>query len=95
MKDLRLDRPVIIGACGQKSLKADNDVQAKADVAFLTNALQQGYAGALISEYSRDPDNVQGVFDKEGKHRPVLTQIQTFVANLSMMGSTNGVAASK
>ena len=95
VKDLRLDRPVIIGACGQKSLKADNDVQAKADVAFLTNALQQGYAGALISEYSRDPDNVQGVFDKEGKHRPVLTQIQTFVANLSMMGSTNGVAASK
>jgi hypothetical protein len=95
VKDLRLDRPVIIGECGQKSTKADNDVQAKADVAFLTNSLQQGYAGALISEYTKDADNIQSVFDKEGKHRPVFAQVQTFVANLQMMGAASGVAASK
>ena len=95
VKELRLDRPVIIGECGQKSSKADSDLQAKVDVAFLTNSLQQGYGGALISDYSKDSENALAVFDKDGKHRPVVGQVQTFVANLSMMGAASGVAASK
>ena len=81
-KDLRVDRPVLVGSCGQSSKKEDNDVQAKADVWFLESALKQGYAGALVSEYGKSTENALSLLDKDGKHRPILTQFQSFVASL-------------
>ncbi len=89
VKELRVDRPVILGACGPKSTKVDGDLQAKADVAFLTNAVQQGYAGAFVGDYSKDSANPMALLDKDGKHRPVCAQLQTFVANLPMMSSAS------
>jgi hypothetical protein len=90
-KELRVDRPVLVGSCGQNSKKLDNDLQAKADIAFLTNAQKQGYAGALLTEYGKDPDNVQSLLDKDGKHRPVYAQIQSFSAMLAMNATTTGL----
>jgi len=87
-KELKVDRPVLVGSCGQSSKSADADVQAKADVAFLESALKQGYAGALISDFGKSTDNALSLLDKDGKHRPVLTQFQTFVASMSQPVAT-------
>ena len=83
VKELRLDRPVILGSCGQKNSKVDNELQAKTDIAFLTNAFQNGYAGALLSEYGKGAEASLSLTDNEGKHRPVVAQIQSFVSNLA------------
>lgn len=93
VKDLKLDRPVLVGSCGQSSKKTDNDIQAKADLAFLTNAQKLGYAGALLSDYDKDSGNIQSVFDKDGKHRPVYAQIQSFAATLAMNATTTPVGS--
>jgi len=90
-KELKVDRPVVVGSCGQESKKADNDIQAKANFAFLTNAQKEGYAGALLTDYGKNPENVLSLLDKDGKHRPVFAQLQTFVASLAM-NATNVTA---
>jgi len=87
-KELHVDRPILIGACAQISKKADNDLQAKSDLAFLSNAQKQGYAGALLSEYGKDPESFVTLLDMDGKHRPVYAQIQSFVASLAMNATT-------
>lgn len=81
-KDLRLDRPIIVGNGGQSSKKPDADVQAKADISLLQNAQKQGYAGAILSEYGKNPDSALSLLEKDGKHRPVLSQFQSFVVSL-------------
>ncbi len=82
IKDLKVDRPVLIGACGQESKKSDPELQAKADLGFLDSAQKQGYAGAILSEVGNGIDNPLNLLDKDGKHKPVLVQFQTFVTTL-------------
>lgn len=83
-KQLKLDRPVLIGACGQESKKSDDNVQALAAYDFLTNAQKNGYAGVVLTDYAKDADNPLSLLTKDGKHRPVFAQLQKFASTLAM-----------
>ena len=91
-KEIKVDRPALIGSCGQDSKKSDNAVQSKAIMTLLGNAEKLGYAGAILSEYSKDADNPLGLLDKDGKHRPVFADLQSFSATLAMNATTAPIA---
>lgn len=88
-KDLKVNRPVLIGSCGQESKKTDDKVQATAIAGFLANASKLGYAGAMLSDYSRDARNPQSLLDKDGKHRPVFAELAKFAANQAMSATSS------
>ena len=86
-KDLKTDRTILVGACGPSVKNTDPDTQSKADEAFMDSAYRQGYAGLLLSEYDRNPKSALSLLDKDGKHKPALSQFQTFVASLQNSAS--------
>ena len=94
-RELKLDRPVLIGACGQSSKTSDAELQTKTDMAFLDSAMKQGYAGAILSDFSKNGDSPLNLLDKDGKHRPALAQFQSFVALINASLPNSGTSVVK
>lgn len=51
-QNLTLNKPCIIGECGQKSEKYDDEIYDKAVAKFLDNSWKNGYAGCMIWYYN-------------------------------------------
>jgi endo-1,4-beta-mannosidase len=75
-KDLKADKPIILGEFGQSSKKWDDDAQKNADSAFVRAALAKGYAGFLVWTYGhKGSEEVHSLIGKDGQHRPAFQAI--------------------
>ena len=72
---LMLDKPCIIGECGQKSENYDDEIYDKAVAKFLKNSWKNGYAGCLLWYYNykgydvNDSNNRYSLITSDGKWR--------------------------
>ncbi len=77
-KDLHVGLPVLIGECGQGKRERDDETQRRAVEAFLRNARNQGYAGAVIWSYgSGDPHRLLR-YDGGRNWRPAAEAVRDF-----------------
>ncbi len=73
--NLTLDKPCIIGECGQKSEKYDDEIYDKTVVNFLNNSWKNGYAGCFLWYYNykgydvNDSNNRYSLITSDGKWR--------------------------
>ena len=73
--NLTLDKPCIIGECGQKSVKYDDDIYDKVVAKFLDNSWKNEYVGCLIWCYNckdsdvNDSNNRFSLLTSDGKWR--------------------------
>jgi hypothetical protein len=80
VRELNVDKPVIIGECGQKTRKDDDALQQRVVPAILRNALEKGYAGCFIWEYGPAGRYWKIVRD-DGTHKPVVDDIQRIIGS--------------
>ncbi len=72
---LMLDKPCIIGECGQKSENYDDEVYDKVVAKFLDNSWKNGYAGCFLWYYNykgydvNDSNNRYSLITSDGKWR--------------------------
>lgn len=78
VRELNSDKPVIVGEFGQLAKKEDDELQRKAVVAFMQNAVKKGYAGFFVWAYYRKSQHWRLTNDK-GEHRPVVADIQKII----------------
>ncbi|MEM3085268.1 MAG: cellulase family glycosylhydrolase [Nitrososphaerales archaeon] len=82
--DLSLDKPCIIGECGQKSEKYDDEIYDRIVGKFLNNAWKRGYAGCLIWNYNykgydvNDSTNRNSLISTDGKWRRACYALMDF-----------------
>jgi hypothetical protein len=77
-KELKLDRPILIGSFGQASPERNDDVQTAAVKALVLGAPQRGYAGYLFSNYGfKDSKDIQSFIGVDGKPRPALEALKS------------------
>ncbi len=82
--NLGLDKPCIIGECGQKDEKYDDEMQSKAARAFLNNAWKNGYAGCLVWNYNYkgydagDTNNRYSLIKSDGEWRKACNALVKF-----------------
>lgn len=81
---LTLDKPCIIGECGQKSEKYDDEIYDKTVAKFLDNAWRNGYAGCLLWYYNckgydvNDSNNRYSLITSDGKWRRACYLLSEF-----------------
>ncbi|MFQ5940329.1 MAG: cellulase family glycosylhydrolase [Nitrososphaerales archaeon] len=81
---LALDKPCIIGECGQKSEKYDDEIYDKTVTRFLDNSWKNGYAGCLIWCYTyrgydkKDSNNRYSLITSDGKWRRACYYLPDF-----------------
>jgi hypothetical protein len=76
-RELRLDRPVIVGSFGQSAGELSDEAQASALKAFVLSAPKKGYAGYLFANYGgKDVKDINGLINAEGKARPALEALK-------------------
>ncbi len=76
-KDLKLDRPILIGSFGQAAEERSDAIQESAIKAFVLAAPQKGYAGYLLSNYGyKDSKDIQSLIGPDGKARPALEALK-------------------
>ncbi len=79
-----LDKPCIIGECGQKSEKNDDEIKDKAVKKFLDNSWKKGYAGCLIWYYNcrgydvKDNNNRYSLITSDGRWRRACYALEEF-----------------
>ncbi|HSI72423.1 MAG TPA: cellulase family glycosylhydrolase [Fimbriimonas sp.] len=73
-KEIKLDRPIIIGSFGQATKEANDEMFTAATKALVLNAPQRGYAGFLFANYNSKDAN--SLLNAEGKARPALEAIK-------------------
>ena len=72
---LGLDKPCVIGECGQKSEKNDDEIYDRAVAKFLDNSWKNGYAGCFVWYYNyrgydvKDINNRYSLITSEGGWR--------------------------
>jgi len=78
VRELNVDKPVIVGECGQAAKRDDDEVQRKAVTGFLRNASAKGYAGCFVWAYGPKEKYFNLVRDS-GEHRPVVGEIKQII----------------
>lgn len=82
--NLTLDKPCIIGECGQKSEKYDDEIYDRAVANFLDNSWKNGYAGCLIWYYNykgydmNDSNNRYSLIKSDGSWRRACYKLVDF-----------------
>jgi hypothetical protein len=83
-KDLKLDRPIIIGSFGQAAAERSDEVQTAAVKALVLSAPQKGFAGYVFSNYGhKDSKDIQSFIGPDGKARPALEALKTVMKEVS------------
>jgi len=83
-ENLGLEKPCIIGECGQKSDKYDDAIQSDAVKGFLKSAWKNGYAGCLIWNYNYrgydadDTNNRYSLINSNGEWRKACNLLVNF-----------------
>jgi hypothetical protein len=62
--NLGIEKPCIIGACGQRDEKYDDKIQHKAAEGFLKNAWRNDYAGCIIWNYNYKGYDTSDAFNR-------------------------------
>jgi hypothetical protein len=76
-KELKLDRPVLIGSFGVAASEKNDELLTAAAKSLILNAPQRGFAGYLFANYgSKEAKDVNSLIDAEGKARPALEAIK-------------------
>ncbi|MGH9909191.1 MAG: hypothetical protein ACRD32_00980 [Nitrososphaerales archaeon] len=82
--NLTLDKPCIIGECGQKNEKYDDEIYDKIIAKFLGNSWKNRYAGCLIWNYNykgydvNDSNNRYSLITSDGKWRRACHALADF-----------------
>ncbi len=77
-KDLKVDRPVLVGSFGTAGTERNDELQASSIKAFVLSAPQKGYAGYLFSNYGyKDSKDIQSLIGPDGKARPALEALKS------------------
>ncbi|MEZ0324810.1 MAG: cellulase family glycosylhydrolase [Fimbriimonas sp.] len=77
-KDLKLDRPILVGSFGQAASERSDEIQTSSIKAFVLSAPLKGYAGYLFSNYGyKDSKDIQSLIGPDGKARPALEALKT------------------
>lgn len=83
-ENLGLEKPCIIGECGQKGEKYDDNIQSDAVKGFLKSAWKDGYAGCLIWNYNyrgydaNDTNNRYSLINSNGEWRKACNLLVNF-----------------
>jgi len=78
---LNVKVPVILGEFGQATEKRDDNIQRKADMAFMKNVVEKGYAGFLVWTYGHESiDDIHSLIGKNGQHRPAVDSLRKFIS---------------
>jgi hypothetical protein len=77
-KDLRADRPVVVGIAGQSTAEAKDEIQATALKTLIRNSSAAGYSGYVVWAYSGD--EIHALVGKDGKHRPAVEAVKAAIA---------------
>jgi len=86
--NLGLEKPCIIGECGQKDEKYDDKIQSNAVIGFLKNSWKNGYAGCLIWNYNykgydvEDANNRYSLIKSNGEWRKACNTLVSFSKKL-------------
>jgi hypothetical protein len=81
---LAIDKPCMIGECGQKTEKYDDELYDKAVSKFLSNSWKNGYAGCLIWNYNyrgydvNDSNNRYSLITSDGRWRRACYSLVDF-----------------
>ena len=76
---LGIDKPCIIGECGQGTKTWDDSIQKNANEAFMRNAWNNGYAGVLLWQYNYPgASEILTLVNSDASWRPVCYSIQDF-----------------
>lgn len=76
--ELNTDRPVILGECGQGTRVDDDHLQRTSVMAFLVNAVRNGYAGCFVWRYGPNEEFFE-LMRQDGRSRPVVSDIREFL----------------
>jgi len=77
---LALDKPILIGECGQSTTTQNDAIQNTCILDYLGLAKTNAFAGVLVWAYgvTSDPDYLS-LINPDGSERPVCSTIQSFV----------------
>lgn len=78
LRELNVDKPVIVGECGQRTEREDDEMQRRAVTSFLRNAVEKGYAGCFPWEYGPKGKHLK-ILRENGEHKPVVADIQNII----------------
>lgn len=78
VRELNVDRPVVIGEFGQATRRDDDALQRKVVSAFIRNAAEMGYAGCLVWAYG-PKEKTFHLVRSDGSHRPVVAEIKDLI----------------
>ncbi len=88
VSSLNMDRPVYVGECGQSTAVWDDAIQNAAELNFLNNARDGGYAGAGIWAYNYPGGtDYDQMVNADGSWRPVCYTIQRWGATAPALTS--------
>jgi hypothetical protein len=80
-ESLSLDRPIILGEFGQGATVEDDTLQKNADVAFVRNAFNSGYAGCFVWAYG-PKEEFHSLHYPNGERRPVVEALESTIREL-------------
>eukprot|EP01125_Pyxidicula_operculata_P001123 TRINITY_DN1105_c0_g1_i1.p1 TRINITY_DN1105_c0_g1~~TRINITY_DN1105_c0_g1_i1.p1 ORF type:complete len:352 (-),score=84.63 TRINITY_DN1105_c0_g1_i1:210-1265(-) len=85
VKDIDVDRPLILGEFGSSASTVDNVVQNATDITYYNQNALLGYAGGFVWNYGfpQDVSDVNNMFNSDGTKRPVVDSIKTWISSLN------------
>jgi hypothetical protein len=93
VRDLNVDKPVIVGECGQSTNKEDDEVQKTCLSAFLQNAVEKGYAGCFPWDYGPKSKHLR-ILRENGDRKPIVAEIEKIIKKHSKQDAAAPTATS-